>query len=87
VKFAQASFQGTQTMPMTAQQIETEAMKLSLEERAGLADKLWLSVNSQEEVDAAWEIEIERRMRQIDAGEVEMISWETVMANLRAKLG
>jgi putative addiction module component (TIGR02574 family) len=74
-------------MPMTAQQVASEAMKLSPEERADLADKLWLSVNSQEDVDAAWEIEIERRMRQIDTGEVEMIPWETVMANLRAKLG
>jgi putative addiction module component (TIGR02574 family) len=72
---------------MTAQQVASEAMKLSPEERADLADKLWLSVNSQEDVDAAWEIEIERRMRQIDTGEVEMIPWETVMANLRAKLG
>jgi putative addiction module component (TIGR02574 family) len=74
-------------MPMTAQQIEAEAMKLSPEERADLADKLWLSVNSQEEVDAASEVEIERRMRQIDAGEVETIPVEEVMAKLRAKFG
>jgi putative addiction module component (TIGR02574 family) len=67
--------------------IEAEAMKLSPGERADLADKLWLSVHSQEEVDAAWDAEIARRIRQIDSGEVECVPWETVMAELRAKYG
>ena len=74
-------------MPTPVEIVEAEAMKLTPSERADLADKLWVSVNSKEEVDAAWETEIARRIQQIDAGEVECIPWETVMAELRAQLG
>jgi putative addiction module component (TIGR02574 family) len=74
-------------MPTPTEQIEAEAMKLSPEERADLADKLWLSVHSHDEVEAAWDAEIARRIRQIDTGEVETVPWDTVMAELRAKLG
>lgn len=74
-------------MPTPQEIVETQAMKLSPTERADLADKLWLSVHSRDEVDAAWEEEIVRRIRQVDAGEVECVPWATVMAELRAKLG
>ena len=74
-------------MPTPQEIVETQAMKLSPTERADLADKLWLSVHSRDEVDAAWEEEIVRRIRQIDAGEVECVPWATVMAELRAKVG
>lgn len=73
-------------MPTPIEIVEAEAMKLTPGERADLADKLWLSVHSKEEVDAAWDAEIARRIEQIDSGEVECIPWETVMAELRAKL-
>ena len=74
-------------MPTPQEIVETQAMKLSPTERADLADKLWLSVHSRDEVDAAWDAEIALRIRQIDAGEVECVPWATVMAELRAKLG
>lgn len=74
-------------MPTPIEKIRAEAMKLSPEERADLAEMLWLSVDSAEEVDAAWDEEIARRIRQIDAGDVECVPWETVMAELRAKYG
>ena len=73
-------------MSLTYEQITAEAMRLSAEERADLADKLWLSVDTPEEVAAAWDAEIERRVAQIDSGEVETIPFEQVMAGLRAKL-
>jgi putative addiction module component (TIGR02574 family) len=73
-------------MPTPIEIIEAQAMKLTPDERADLADKLWFSVHSKEDVDAAWEAEIARRIAQIDSGEVECIPWETVMAGLRAKL-
>lgn len=74
-------------MPTPIEIVEAQAMKLSPEERADLADRLWLSVHSKEEVEAAWDAEIARRIEQIDAGEVEMVPWDTVMAELKAKLG
>ena len=67
-------------------QVEIAAMKLSPEARADLADKLWLSVHSTEEVDAAWEAEVARRLSQISAGEVQCVPWSDVMGDLRAKL-
>lgn len=74
-------------MSATLEEIQAEAMKLSAEERAELADRLWASLEPQEDIDAAWEAEIERRLRQLEAGEVETIPHETVIADLRAKYG
>jgi putative addiction module component (TIGR02574 family) len=73
-------------MPLTYQQIVAEAMKLPPQERADLADRLWISVDVPEAVAAAWDAEIERRIAQVDAGEVETIPFEQVLAELRAKL-
>mgnify|MGYP002336103227 CR=1 FL=1 len=73
-------------MSLTAEQIKAEAMKLSPEERADLADWLWISVTPREEVKAAWDAEIARRIAEIDAGTVEFISSEEVLARLDEKL-
>ena len=71
-------------MPTPQEIVEAQAMKLSPTERADLADKLWLSVHSRDEVDAAWEEEIVRRIEALDAGRTESIPYEQVMAELRA---
>ena len=71
-------------MPTPQEIVEAQAMKLSPTERADLADKLWLSVHSRDEVDAAWEGEIARRIEALDAGRTESIPYEQVMAELRA---
>ena len=71
-------------MPTPQEIVEAQAMKLSPTERADLADKLWLSVHSRDEVDAAWEEEIARRIEALDAGRTESIPYEQVMAELRA---
>jgi putative addiction module component (TIGR02574 family) len=39
-----------------------------------------------EEIDAAWDEEIERRVRQIDSGEVKTISWEEVREKAYSRL-
>ncbi|MCC6210742.1 MAG: addiction module protein [Burkholderiales bacterium] len=61
-------------------------MQLSPQERADLADRLWISIDTPEAVAAAWDAEVARRIAQIDSGEVETIPQEQVMAELRAKL-
>ena len=71
-------------MPTRIEIIEAEAMKLTLSERGDLADKLWLSVHSKEEVDASWDAEITRRRSEIDAGLDEGIPAEKVFAEMRA---
>ena len=73
-------------MSLTYDQIAAEAMRLSPEERADLADKLWVSVDTPEAVATAWDAEIERRIAQIDSGEVETIPFEQVLAKTRAMI-
>ncbi len=54
---------------MNAQQIEAEALKLDLESRARLADRLYLSLNglAQEEWTRLWVAEATRRDAEMDA--------------------
>lgn len=73
-------------MPLTTDRIKAEAMKLPPEERADLADWLWISAAPQEEVKTAWDAEIARRVAEIDAGTVECIPAEEVFAKIDAKL-
>ncbi|MFA5628412.1 MAG: addiction module protein [Thiohalomonadaceae bacterium] len=73
-------------MSLNAEQIKAEAMKLTPEERADLADWLWISVTPAEEVKAAWDAEITRRIAEIDAGTVDLIPSEEVFARIDEKL-
>lgn len=67
-------------MSLTPDEIMAEAMKLSPDERADLADRLWISAMPREEVAAAWDAEIARRVAEIDAGTAELIPSEDVFA-------
>ena len=73
-------------MSMTIEQLKAEAMKLSPEERADLADWLWISATPREEVEAAWDAEIARRVAAMDAGEAKFTPAEEVLAKMDAKL-
>jgi len=73
-------------MALTYKEIISEAMKLPPQERADLADRLWISVDTPQAVADAWDAEIERRVAQLDAGEVDTVPFEQVIAELRAKL-
>jgi putative addiction module component (TIGR02574 family) len=65
-----------------------EAAELSERERAELAGRLLESLEGEpdEDVEAAWAEEVERRIRQIDSGEVKTIPWEQMRAELYARL-
>lgn len=71
---------------LTIEQIKAEAMKLSPEARADLADWLWVSVESRESAQAAWDAEIARRIDEIESGKVELIPGEEVFAQIDKKL-
>lgn len=73
-------------MSRSYDEIVSEAMELPPQERADLADRLWISVDTPEAVAAAWDAEIARRIAQLDAAEIEPIPFEQVIAELRAKL-
>ena len=74
-------------MSTTSKRIEAEALTLTPEERADLADKLWLSVESKEAVADAWAKEIEQRVRELRSGAVKPVSHEDAVAELRSRYG
>jgi len=71
-------------MARTLEEIYQEASELSDNERAELAGLLLETLDGEPDpgVEAAWADEVERRVRQIDSGEVKMIPWEQVRAEL-----
>ncbi len=73
---------------MDLQSVEHEALGLSPEDRAKLAQKLLLSLDtlSEEELEQAWLIEAARRAREIDRGNVQPISADEVRLKARALL-
>ncbi len=64
-----------------------EALTLPSNGRAYVAEVLLESLDFEEDfpVDDAWRAEIEKRCREIDTGEVELIPGEQAMAALRAR--
>ena len=73
-------------MTRKLQELYREATELSERDRAQLAGMLieTLDGEAEEGVEAAWAEEVERRVRQIEAGEVTLIPWEQVRAELFA---
>ena len=65
---------------MNLKQIEGEALHLSEEERAELAQKLLISLDSpsENEISVAWLREAQRRARELDEGIVQPISADDV---------
>jgi putative addiction module component (TIGR02574 family) len=69
------------------EEVANAALTLPAEDRAMLADDLVASLEaSQAEIDEAWRIEIERRIKEIKEGKVQLIPGEQVMSDLRAQL-
>lgn len=70
-------------------EIFKKALQLDDAERAELAGMLIDSIDGdvEEGVEAAWMIEIERRIAELDAGTVETIPWDVVRDRLRRSLG
>ena len=70
-------------------ELKQKAAELSENERAELALALIESLDGEGDtgVDEAWRVEIERRIAEIDRGEVQLIPGDEVFARLRRKLG
>jgi len=62
-----------------------EALKLTANERAEVAEQLIASLDEvpDTDVEQAWQEEIQRRLQQINRGEVKTIPWEEVQRRLR----
>jgi len=66
--------------------LEVEALKLSPEERAQLADHLLASLTGGSEVDDAWFAEVERRIAKVESGEVALVPVEQAIVRARQAL-
>jgi putative addiction module component (TIGR02574 family) len=71
-------------MAKSARELFKEAMRLDPQERAALMRLLIEALDAETEqgVDDAWRVEIERRMVELDSGSVEAIPWEEVRERL-----
>jgi putative addiction module component (TIGR02574 family) len=76
-------------MPMTAEQIVAEALRLPVEERATVIDLLSESLDSAplNEMDKLWASDTKRRADELISGKVQGIPGEQVFAEARRILG
>ena len=74
-------------MPTAADRVVDEALDLPADERIGLVDRILASLNlpTCPDIDKLWAAEAERRVAQIDRGEVELVPGEEVFAKIRRK--
>ncbi len=74
-------------MERNLKEVFQDAVQLPERDRAALAGLLIETLDpvSEPDVEAAWSEEIKRRLAEVDAGMVELISWEEVRAELFAQ--
>ena len=66
--------------------LEAEAMKLTPEERARLADRLLASLSDDAAIEEAWAAEVERRIAEIEAGRAPVVPAVEAIARARDAL-
>ena len=74
-------------MPVVAKKVFDEALSLPAEARVSLVERLLTSLNlpTQPEIDRLWAEEAEKRIAQIDKGEIKLIPGKKVFSNIRKK--
>jgi len=72
-------------MTQKSQVVLDEALKLTAQERAEVAEQLIASLDEGPDtgVEQAWQEEVQRRLQQVERGEVKTIPWEEVQRRLR----
>jgi putative addiction module component (TIGR02574 family) len=73
-------------MPSELETIEAQALKLSPEERAQLADRLIASLFEDKEIEDAWAAEVERRIEEVEAGRSKLVPADEAIARARAAI-
>lgn len=76
-------------MTTTAEKIKADALHLSESDRAEIARSLILSLGDKldEDAETAWDSELERRLKEVEAGDASGRPAEAVLAEIRAKYG
>lgn len=70
-------------MPSELEAIQAQALKLSAEERARLADRLIASLFDDKEIEEAWAVEVERRIKEIESGRAKLVPAAEAIARAR----
>jgi putative addiction module component (TIGR02574 family) len=74
-------------MTTLVDELSQKALELPAEERVLLAERLLATVHEVDpEVEAAWDVEIQRRLTEIDRGTAKLIPAEEVFAKVRSLL-
>lgn len=73
-------------METELEKLEAEALKLTPEDRAALAQRLLASLEKDAEIEEAWAVEVERRIAEIESGAVPLIPIADALAQIRAGL-
>lgn len=73
-------------MPMPLDALEAEVLKLPVDERSHLLDRLIASLETDTAVQQAWELEAERRDAEIDQGTTIAVSGPELVNRLRTAL-
>lgn len=66
--------------------LEAEVLQLSPVERSHLLGRLIASLDSDLEVEEAWEREADRREAELESGSISAVSGQDAIARLRARL-
>ena len=73
-------------MPADLKTVEAQALKLSAEERAQLADRLLASLFEDSAIEAAWEDEVERRIDDIERGRSKLVPLDESLRKARSAI-
>lgn len=73
-------------MPTNLAELESQALRLTPEERAHLADRLLASLSPDTSVEDEWEAESQRRLAELESGKVAAIPVEVAIARARAAI-
>jgi len=68
-----------------ARRAYTEALKLSARDRAALLEHLMRTLDSDPEVNAAWDAEVRRRIDEVERGDVKTIPWSVARKQVFAR--
>ena len=66
--------------------LEAEVLQLAPAERSRLFERLIASIDSDSEIEQAWELEADRRASEIESGLAVAVPGEQAIARLRARL-
>jgi putative addiction module component (TIGR02574 family) len=75
-------------MSSSADSVLDAALKLPEKERARVAAELVASLDGEPEdgVEAAWAVEVERRIAEVERGDASLVPWEQVREEVKADL-